>query len=243
MSEEKAILQTLKKQLKLRGLTYVDVAQHLDLSEASIKRLFGEGNISVGRLESICRLLSITLTDLVMITQLEQTQISSLTYEQEQKMVADERLLMVSVCVIDGYSFEQITSQYDIADVELIRHLAHLDRLKIIELQPENRIKLLISPSFSWLANGPIQQYFQRHIKEEFFKCQFDQDNEKLLVINGLLSDVSNNELQSEMQQLINKFAALKKSEQRISMDNKHGTTLVVAMRQWTSKLFEENAR
>lgn len=243
MSEEKAILQTLKKQLKLRGLTYVDVAEHLGLSEASIKRLFGEGNISVSRLESICRLLSITLTDLVMIAQLDQTQISSLTYEQEQKMVADERLLMVSVCVIDGYSFEQITSQYDISEVELIRHLAHLDRLKIIELQPENRIKLLISPSFSWLANGPIQQYFQQHIKEEFFKCQFNQDNEKLLVINGLLSGASNNELQTEMQQLINKFAALKKSEQRVSMDNKHGTTLVVAMRQWTSSLFEKNAR
>ena len=102
---------------------------------------------------------------------------------------------------------------------------------------------MLISQNFSWLANGPIQQYFQGHIKEEFFKSQFNENTEKLLVINGLLSDASNNELQHEMQQLINKFAALKKNEQKVSMDNKHGTTLVVAMRQWTASLFAQKAR
>lgn len=243
MSEELALLKTLKKQLKVRGLTYADVAQHIDLSEASVKRLFSEGNISVRRLETICRLLSITLTDLVMIAQLEQTQISHLTFDQEQQMVANESLLLVSVCVIDGYGFDDIVAQYEVSETELIQHLALLDRLKIIELQPQNRIKLLISPNFSWLANGPIQQYFQRHIKEEFFKSQFNENTEKLLVINGLLSDASNNELQNEMHQLINKFATLKKNEQKVSMDNKHGTTLVVAMRQWTASLFAEKAR
>jgi len=243
MSQEKALLQALKRQLKLRDLTYVDVAAHLVLSEASVKRLFSEGNISVNRLESVCTLLAITLTDLVLIAQLEQTQISSLTLEQEQNMVSDEMLLLVSVCVIDGYSFNDITTQFEVTDIQLIQYLAHLDRLKIIELQPNNRIKLLISPNFNWRINGPIQRYFQAHIKEEFFKSDFKKSTEKLLVINGLLSDGSNNELQQAMQQLINQFAQVKQGDQRISMDNKHGTTLVVAMRQWNAALFENKAR
>jgi len=243
MSQEKALLQALKRQLKLRDLTYVDVAAHLVLSEASVKRLFSEGNISVNRLESVCTLLAITLTDLVLIAQLEQTQISSLTLEQEQNMVSDEMLLLVSVCVIDGYSFSDITTQFEVTDIQLIQYLAHLDRLKIIELQPNNRIKLLISPNFNWRINGPIQRYFQAHIKEEFFKSDFKKSTEKLLVINGLLSDGSNNELQQAMQQLINQFAQVKQGDQRISMDNKHGTTLVVAMRQWNAALFENKAR
>jgi len=243
MSQEKALIQALKRQLKLRDLTYVDVAMHLALSEASVKRIFSEGKISVSRLESVCTMLAITLTDLVLIAQLEQTQISALTLEQEQHMVSDEMLLLVSVCVIDGYSFNDMTTQFDISDNQLIQHLAHLDRLKIIELQPQNRIKLLISPNFSWRTDGPIQRYFQAHIKEEFFKSDFKQNTEKLLVINGLLSNGSNNELQQAMQQLINQFAQIKKDDQRISMDNKHGTTLVVAMRQWSSGLFENKAR
>jgi DNA-binding Xre family transcriptional regulator len=243
MSQEKALLQALKRQLKLRDLTYVDVASHLALSEASVKRLFSEGNISVSRLESVCTLLAITLTDLVLIAQLDQTQITSLTFEQEQNMVSDETLLLVSVCVIDGYSFNDIVTQYDVTDTELIQYLAHLDRLKIIELQPQNRIKLLISPNFNWLVNGPIQRFFQQHIKEDFFKSDFKQTTEKLLVINGLLSDGSNSELQHEMQQLINQFAQLKNSDQRITMNNKHGTTLVVAMRQWNAALFENKTR
>lgn len=243
MSQEKALLQTLKRQLKLRGLTYVDVADHLQLSEASVKRLFSEGNISVRRLENVCGLLAITITDLVLIAQLEQTQITSLTFEQEQQIVGDEMLLLVSVLVIDGFTFDDIIGQFELKETTLIQYLAHLDRLKIIELQPQNRIKLLISQSFNWLVNGPIQQYFQRNIKEEFFKTDFKSSTEKLLVINGLLSDGSNSELQHEMQQLLNQFVQLKNSDQKIDMGNKHGTTLVVAMRQWNAALFESKRR
>jgi hypothetical protein len=77
-------------------------------------------------------------------------------------------------------------------------------------------------------------------LSNDFFN---KQTTEKLLVINGLLSDGSNSELQHEMQQLINQFAQLKKSDQRITMNNKHGTTLVVAMRQWNAALFENKTR
>lgn len=243
MSQEKALLSALKRQLKLRDLTYADVANHLDLSEASVKRLFSDGNISVRRLESVCSLLSITLTDLVLIAQLEQTQITSLTLEQEQQIVGDEMLLLVAVLVIDGFTFDNIVTQFEIQETALIQYLAHLDRLKIIELQPQNRIKLLISQSFNWLVNGPIQQYFQQNIKEEFFKTDFKSSTEKLLVINGLLSDGSNSELQHEMQQLVNQFVQLKNSDHKIDMGNKHGTTLVVAMRQWNATLFENKTR
>jgi predicted transcriptional regulator len=37
MSHIPALIATLKRQLKSRGLTYADVARHLDLSEASVK--------------------------------------------------------------------------------------------------------------------------------------------------------------------------------------------------------------
>lgn len=243
ISQEKALLQTLKRQLKLRDLTYADVAIHLTLSEASVKRLLSDGNISVRRLESICTLLAITLTDLVLITQLEQTQITSLTADQERQIVDDELLLLVAVLVIDGFTFEQILLQFEIQSNDLIQYLAHLDRLKIIELQPQNRIKLMISTNFNWLVNGPIQRYFQQHIKQEFFKSDFKKSTEKLLVINGLLSDGSNSELQHEMHQLINQFVQLKASDQKIDMGNKHGTTLVVAMRQWNAALFENKKK
>ncbi|MGY6443676.1 helix-turn-helix domain-containing protein, partial [Vibrio parahaemolyticus] len=60
MSESYTLIKELKRQLKLAGLHYVDVAQHLDLSEGSVKRLLAEGqHISLERLERICQLIGL----------------------------------------------------------------------------------------------------------------------------------------------------------------------------------------
>jgi len=239
LKQTSALMQTLKRQLKSQGKTYQDVAIHLGLSEVSIKRLFNEGQISVSRLECICDYIDLSLIELMQLTDFEQTKIHCLSAEQEREIVADLLLLLVSICIVNGYTFDEILNQYDISDTECIRKLAILDRIKIIELLPNNRIKLKISANFSWLANGPIQQFFQQCVKEEFFHCRFNQTTEKLQVINGLLSAASNAEIQKSMQRLVSEFVELKKSDSDLAMEQKHGTTLVVAIRQWNSSLFK----
>ena len=62
MSESYTLIKELKRQLKLAGLHYADVAQHLDLSEGSVKRLLAEGqHISLERLERICQLIGLEM--------------------------------------------------------------------------------------------------------------------------------------------------------------------------------------
>ena len=53
MSQTDQILTALKKCLRAKGLTYRDVAAALELSEASVKRLFSEQSFSLKRLEEI----------------------------------------------------------------------------------------------------------------------------------------------------------------------------------------------
>ena len=84
--------------------------------------------------------------------------------------------------------------------MKLIQKLAKLDKLKIIDLLPGNRFKLLITKNFAWLPDGPIQRFFLQRVQEEFFSSRFNQSTEKLIVVNGLLSLGSNAELQKKMQ-------------------------------------------
>ena len=51
MPQTNDLLHTLKKLLKRHNKTYVDVAACLQLSEASVKRLFSEQNMSLQRLD------------------------------------------------------------------------------------------------------------------------------------------------------------------------------------------------
>ena len=66
--------------------------------------------------------------------------------------------------------------------------LTRLDRLKFIELQPGNRCRLLVSRTFSWLPDGPIQRFFNEQAHNEFFRSRFNRADEFMLVVNGMLS-------------------------------------------------------
>ncbi|MGH1486410.1 MAG: helix-turn-helix domain-containing protein [Cellvibrionaceae bacterium] len=240
MAQIKSLVHTLKKQLKAHGKTYTDVAKALELSEASVKRLFSGHHFTLQRLESISQMIGLQISDLVQLMLQEQPELVQLTEEQEEKIVSDPLLLMITVNVINGLSFDDMINKYSIKATDCIQKLAQLDRLKIIELLPNNRIKLLIAPNFAWLPNGPIQQFYQQQLEREFFQCCFDQDSEKLIVLNGLLTNASNSELQKKMQQLANSFNELIKEDMPHSFDKKYGNTAVFALRQWQYSLFED---
>ena len=238
MAQIPLIIDTVKKQLRAQGKTYADVAKHLNLSEASVKRLFAEHNFTLQRIEAIAILLGFDLTELIELVSKTQQQLTELSIEQEKEIANDLALLLVTVCVMNRYSFEDIINDYAISETKCIQKLAKLDRLKIIELRPNNRIKLLISPNFQWRKRGPIQQFFQRHIQQEFFKSNFDKETEKLSVLNGMLSLQSIKELQKRMQRLSDDFNQLIVEDADKALRDKLGITLVMAERQWEFTIF-----
>ena len=239
MSSAQHMLQSLKHRLKSEGISYKQVATELQLSEASVKRMFSQGHISLARLESICRLAHWDLIDLAHASKANQTQIDGLTLEQEQHIAADLTLLLITVSVINGFSMRDLQSQYHLTEPQCIQKLIQLDKLQLIELLPGNRIKLRISPRFHWQPQGPIQQFFLEHVVQDFFNSQFAQADEKLLVLNGLLTNDANQQVQEAMASLAEHFTDQAKQAQPHPMEDKKGNTLVVALRRWRFEQFE----
>ena len=240
MSQIDDLVATLKRQLKAQGKTYADVAKVLDLSEASVKRLFSDQNFTLQRLDSLCQMLGLDLVQLVEQMEKDQRSVTSLTLAQEEEIASDLGLVLVAVCALNGYTFEQILEQFNIEETRLIRLLAKLDRLKFIELLPKNRIKLLVSRNFTWKPDGPIQRFFQEKVQKDFFRSRFDRDTEQLLFVNGLLSVPKNKLIQEKMQKLTQEFNDLVRDDAHLPMTRKFGTTLVVAIRQWEYSVFSE---
>jgi len=239
MAQTRELIKTLKTALKAQGKTYADVAVSLDLTEASVKRLFSQQSFSLGRLDRVCRLLDMEITDLVQLMNEQQQRLQQLSIEQEKEITADVTLTLVAVCVLNRWTMEDILSYYLISETECVRHLAKLDRLKVIELLPGNRIRLLVAPNFSWRENGPIQLFFQRKISQEFFNTRFSRDDECLIVLNGMFSSQSNAELQRKLKRLAREFDLLNNDDAALDLENRNGTTLVLAMRGWQYGLFK----
>jgi len=238
MAQTVALLNTLKKALKANGKTYVDVAAKLDLTEASVKRLFSQRDFSLQRLEEICQLIGMEITDLVQMMHGELTELTELSVEAEKEIASDLVLLLVTVCVLNKCSMEDIRARYQLSEHVCIQKLARLDKLKVIELQPGNRVKLLVASNFAWRENGPIQRFFQEKIEKEFFRSRFDKEYEKLIVMNGMLSKASNLQFQRKLDRLQREFDEMITADAKLPMSERYGNTVVLAMRPWRYGLF-----
>lgn len=241
MAQTSLIISTLKKTLKSHGKTYADVAEHLELSEASVKRMFAQQSFSLQRLDAICQMLEMEITELIQqVTDSTARQITELTDEQEKEVVSDIELLLVTISVINHWTLDNILDTYILSEAQCIQHLAKLDRLNIIELLPNNNIKIKISPNFKWRKNGYIQRFFKDTIEAEFFKSKFALQEEKLIVLNGMLSPESNALFQRKLERLAREFDEMTKEDSSLPIGKRLGYTSVLAVRDWRFSVFDQ---
>lgn len=239
MAQTPALIDLLKQSLKIHRLTYADIASRLEMSEANVKRMFAKKRFSLHRFEQICELMQMEMSDLFVLYEASRQRINALTEHQEKELVGDEKLLLVAVSVRNQLSFEQIVEHYQISASECIQYLAKLDRLKIIDLLPGNRIKLRIDEHFSWLSGGPIERFFEREIQRQFLKSRFKGELEQRQFHFGLLGDTSTQIMIEKLESLAHEFTELHKRDLHLPLHKRHNQGLMLAMRPWHLDVFE----
>lgn len=239
MAQTAALIATLKQTLKHHGLTYALIAKKLDMSEANVKRMFASKRFTLERLEEICQLMQLELSDLFQLYEESRQHITQLTLEQEQELVNDVSLLLVAVSVRNRLSFDDIVNHYHISETECIRCLAKLDKLKIIDLLPNNRIKLRIDDDFRWLPNGPIDRFYEQQIKNQFLKSRFTGEHEQRLFLFGLLGESSIQVIIKKLQVLAIEFADLHRQDAKLPYDKRHNIGCMLALRPWDLEILK----
>lgn len=240
MAQTRQLLNTLKKALRTHGLKYRDVARRIGLSEASVKRLFSEERLALDRLDQICHLMGLEISDLVRQMEVETRRLTELTEAQEKELVSDEKLLLVAFLVVNGFTFKDIQSFYSLSDTELVRCLALLDKLKLIELFPRNRIKLLLSPHFTWRRNGPIQEFFMSKLQEDYFRNTFDRSDEALKLVSGMLSHTSVASLIRKLEKIAADFNEMNQEDRQLPLQKRLGYSMILAIRPWRPEVFRK---
>ncbi|SDY47785.1 DNA-binding transcriptional regulator, XRE family [Collimonas sp. OK242] len=238
MAQAEALIGALKNVLKARGITYAQLAKSLGLSEASVKRVFATKSFTLERFDQICTLLDIQISDLARMISHEAATPSQLSLEQENKLVSDPKLLLIAVHALNHWSLEEILEVFDFSKAECVLILARLDKLGIIDLMPNNRIRVRVAPDFTWLPGGPIQQYFRAQLRNDFFNSRFDRDGEKMTMVSGMLSRASNAIVQHHMRRLSAEFSALHHQDLSLPFSERFGTSLILAVRPWSPESF-----
>jgi transcriptional regulator with XRE-family HTH domain len=242
MAERLAIVRELKRALKERGLTYSEVAAALKLSLPTVKRMFAGGDFSLSRLDAVCELAGISLREILERAEEHAIPASQLTLNQEREIVADARLLFVTWLVLNRTPFEHIARDYRLSEAEVLECFIKLDRLKVIELQPFNRARLLVSRHFSWRPGGPVQRYINERLLREFMSTRFLGAHEEFIFHGAPTSRAVLTQIKRLLQSTARECMELIERD-RSTPAERNGAAFVLAMRPWEYSGFEQFRR
>ena len=244
MSTTHDLIEILKAELKAAGLTYAALARELGIAESSVKRMFSTaGDISLSRVDAICRILKLDFADLSRSVAECEPLLTELSLAQERAVVADRQLLLVAICCLSRWSFEQIVATYRLSEPECVRALVQLDRLGVIDLRPDNRYHLKLAKGFRWRPHGPVMGFFRAEVIDDYFDGGFDGESEMLMVVNGQIGRSQARALRERLARIGQDFAQQHIVDQKLPADQRRPYTIVVGMRSWLMAAFRDLMR
>jgi uncharacterized membrane protein len=242
MADRSLIVGELKRALRESGHTYADVALRLELSVASVKRLFSTEDLSLQRVDEICELLGLGLREILERAADRAAPTNQLTLAQETELVSDPKLLFTTWLVMLRTPFEEIIQDYRFTEREALQYLIRLDRLKVIELQPGNRVRLLVSRHFSWRTGGPVQKYVHQKLLREFLASPFAAPQEEFFFHGGRVSDDALAQLKRALRAASRECAEIIERDRSTTQQRK-GAAFVLALRPWNYSGFKQFER
>jgi len=232
------VFEALKMHLKARGMTYADVAKALKISEPTVKRIFALKNCTLERLDEICQLVQVDLAELARGMPRESRLINRLTREQEEELMSDPALLLVAVSALHQMRVEEIMATYQLDEAQCVRALLRLEKIGILELHENNRIRLRIARTFSWIPEGPIMRYVKSQLPD-FFAHPFDRPGQMMHMISIRLSRAAQVALLQQLEQIAREYSEQHNADARLPLDQRQPVSVLLAVRPWEPELFK----
>lgn len=221
--ELQKIGKAVKRTLKKRKLSYNQLAELLEISEASVKRLLnGCGSLTLSRINMISEWLGLSIFELFKIAEGEDgVKIAEATIKCEEYLAKNPRAFAILYKLGVGLSIDQILSKYEIEESELRKILRELEEFGLLKLMPHDRIRMTHGDFLQFNKNGPVnREYFPlryQHVKDnldsvmpiDFKKSSSEKEHSEQLISFYLPRDrylKFLNELDDVNQKLIDKY-------------------------------------
>jgi len=234
------IVTSLKRVMKSRQITYLELARRIHLSEASIKRIFSRATLTLDRLDDICQALEISLSDLARIVAEQSTDTPELlTLEQEKALAADPNLLACFYLLANGRSGRDLSLDLGVDERTVRRWMVRLDALRLIELRSKLRARARAASVIAWRRDGPLRLRYEKQIRQEFLQTEFARGGEALHFLSAELSEASSKVFLRKMERMAAEFRDLAELDRSLPAKEKRSVAALLAVRPWVFSMFE----
>ena len=224
------IALAFKRVLKSRGITYEDLAERLDVSERTIKRMIGGDDGSIGRIAEACEAVGVKFFDLMTIAQEQEDESFELTLEQEEFLAESTSHHVVFRQLIKGWTFDEIHERHALSKRELRGIMRDLESFGLVERYEGDRIESpFANRPQNFISGGPLQyavgirdlQHFT-----EFLYSRDDSDGEERVRSASMssgtrMSQESIDAWIEDAERLAEKYVQIAQREQSVLADDK----------------------
>lgn len=232
------VFDALKMHLKARGMTYADIARALKISEPTVKRIFAGRNCTLKRLDEMCDVLQVDIAELTRGMPRAGRLVDRLTRAQEEELMSDPELLCAAACAMHQMRVDEIVRLYGMDEARCLRLLLRLEKIGILELHENNRIRLRLSRAFSWIPNGPMMQFVKSQAAD-FFDHAFSGPGELMRLVSVRLSTEAKVALLKKIEQVIQEYAEQHSADSRLPLAQRQPVTILLGVRAWEPKAFK----
>lgn len=232
------IIESLKDHLKLRGLSYKDLAVKWGISESSVKRVMSSKELLLSRIEQACEMMDLPVADFFKQVPYErQTDILFLTPDQELKLSKDAEATHYFLMLQQGKTVTEIIREYSLSEEKNIKILTSLERWGLIEVHPNQRIKRNYLGQLRFRKEGPLGRQIEKAARTQFLDNEFSREDQYFTFLNLNLKPGDSAKLRLKFQDMFKELVA--ESDQNLLHPNQQEFGLMMAIRQWESPLMQ----
>ena len=180
-----------------------------------------------------CTVLGIDLGALCHSQQARAAENRELSVAQEKALAGDPRLLMIFHLLVQGWSLADMGREYGFRGADRTLLLAQLDRLGLIELQANDRIRLRVPRDFRWRTQGPVRRRYGAAVLQEFLLDRFQGERALLRFEVRELSEESLQVIKRKLERLAQEVTELAELDAYLPVERKHSVGVAMAMRPW----------
>ena len=152
--------------------------------------------------------------------------------------MSDPALLCVAACAMHQMRADEIVRLYRMDEAHCVRLLLRLERIGILELHENNRIRLKLARTFAWNPNGPIMRY-ARSQAPDFFDHGFDRPGEFMRMVTVRVSGEARVALLRRLEQVVREYDEQHSADARLPLAQRYPLSVLLAVRYWEPALFK----
>ena len=212
----------IKTVLKARGMTYADLAAQMGISEPTVKRLFVERDCKFSRLESLCQLLDLSISELLDIADRTEDSVLVLSRDVEQALADSPSLFFFYLLLRDEMTPGQICTLYGLDAVDLHLYLRDLERLNLVETDSMGNVTLRSKAPVRFSASGPLH-HLGAAINIEFLKLTINdsvENPEAYVTISRRMRPDTARLLDEDIRSMVSRIAKLARQDRLSSAES-----------------------